>query len=103
MLAGADIVLITLLLIALLVYMEVGRQNGETAAKSIHLLKGPLFVIGVVLCGMLVPLALLVACTLSSNDVLIARAEGLAGILVLFGGLLLRYSIITSGIRLAVR
>ncbi len=103
LLAGADIVLITLLLIALLVYMEVSRQSGETAAKSVRLLKGPLFVIGVVLCGILIPLALLVECTFSSNDALIAGVEPLAGILVLLGGLLLRYSIITSGVRLAVR
>jgi formate-dependent nitrite reductase membrane component NrfD len=103
LLAGADIVLIALLLIALLVYIGLTPQRGETAAASIRLLKRPVFTIGVVLCGMLVPLALSIAGTLASNHVLIAAVEALAGILVLSGGLLLRYSVITSGVRLTVR
>lgn len=103
LLAGADVVLIALLFIALLVYMELTRKRGESAARSVHLLKGPLFVIGVILFGMLVPLALLIASTLASRNVLVVPIEALAGILVLVGGLLLRYSVITCGVRLAVR
>jgi formate-dependent nitrite reductase membrane component NrfD len=103
LLAGADVVLIALLFIALLAYIELTRQRGETAAKSVHLLKRPLCVIGVILFGMLLPLALLIVSTLASGNVLMVPIETLAGILVLVGGLLLRYSVITSGVRLPVR
>jgi len=101
--AGADVVLIALLFIALLVYIELTRQRGETAVQSVYLLKRPLFIIGVVLLGMLVPLALLIINTMMSGNVLMVPIEALAGILVLIGGLLLRYSVITSGVRLPVR
>jgi len=103
LLAGADIALITLLFIALLVYIELTRQRGKTAAQSVHLLRRPLFIVGVIVCGMVVPLALLIASTLASNADLIVAVEAPAGILVLLGGLLLRYSVIASGVRLAVR
>jgi formate-dependent nitrite reductase membrane component NrfD len=103
LLAGVDIVLITSLLIVLLAYIERTRQRGETAAESVRLLKRPLFIIGVIVCGMAVPLALLIGSTLASDAALIVAVEALAGILVLLGGLLLRYGVITSGVLLAVR
>lgn len=99
MLAAGDIVLIVLLLVALLAYLEIVRQSSVTASRSVHLLKRPLFILGVVVCGMLVPLALLTASTFTANIVLVAGIEGCAAVLVLMGGLLLRYSVVTSGVR----
>jgi hypothetical protein len=52
---------------------------------------------------MLVPLALLIVSAFASNTATVVAIEGFAGILVLLGGLLLRYSVVTSGVRLAVR
>jgi polysulfide reductase chain C len=95
--ATVDIVLIALLLIALLVYVEIVRQSGATAAKSVHLLKSPLFVVGVVICGILAPLALLIASAFASDIALVVAVEGVAGMLILLGGLLLRYNVVPSG------
>ncbi len=102
LLAMVDIVLIILLLIALLVYMEIVRQSGAIAAKSVHLLKRPLFVVGLPIGGMLAPLALLIASANTSDIALVVAVEGTAGILVLIGALLLRYHVVTCGARLEV-
>ena len=103
LLGAGDIVLIVLLLITLLAYLEIVRQGGITAAESVRLLKRPLFIVGSIVCGMLVPLALLIVSAFASNTATVVAIEGFAGILVLLGGLLLRYSVVTSGVRLAVR
>jgi formate-dependent nitrite reductase membrane component NrfD len=102
LLAMVDIVLIVLLLIALLVYMEIVRQSGVTGAKSVRLLKRPLFVVGVPIGGMVTPLALLIASTNATDIALVVAAEGVAAVLVLTGGLLLRYNVVTCGARLEV-
>jgi hypothetical protein len=100
--AMVDTILIVLPLIALLVYMEIVRQSGATARESVDLLKRPLFLVGVVICGILAPLTLLIASAFVSDIALLVAAEGVAGMLILLGGLLLRYNVVTCGIRLEV-
>ena len=103
LLAVGDMVLIVLLLIALLAYIEIVRQSGVTAAESIHLLKRPLFIGGVIISGMLVPLGLLILGAFISDIGVVVAIEAATAVLILVGGVLLRYSVVRSGVRLVVR
>ena len=98
LLGTIDIVLIILLLVALFAYIEIVRQSGITAAASVHLLKTPLFIGGVVIAGMILPLVLLII-SVSIPDIQSIRIlDGIAGVLILTGALLLRFSVVTSGL-----
>jgi formate-dependent nitrite reductase membrane component NrfD len=102
LLGTIDIVLIILLLVALFAYIEIVRQSGITAAASIHLLKTPLFIGGVVIAGMILPLVLVII-SVSIRDIQSIRIlDGIAGFLILIGALLLRFSVVTSGIHRSV-
>ena len=102
LLGTIDIVLIILLLVALFAYVEIVRQSGITAAASIHLLKTPLFIGGVVIAGMILPLVLVII-SVSIRDIQSIRIlDGIAGFLILIGALLLRFSVVTSGIHRSV-
>jgi formate-dependent nitrite reductase membrane component NrfD len=97
-----DIVLIILLLVALFAYIEIVRQSGITAAASIRLLKTPIFIGGVVIAGMILPLILLII-SVSLPDIMDIRIlDGVAGLLILTGAVLLRFSVVTSGIHRSV-
>jgi formate-dependent nitrite reductase membrane component NrfD len=97
------IILIILVLISLATYIEIVRQVGVAAAKSVRLLKSVTFILGVVVLGLLVPLILLFF-SIGTYDLQAARIlEGVTAILVLLGGLLLRYTVVTSGVRMTVR
>jgi formate-dependent nitrite reductase membrane component NrfD len=98
-----DMVLIVLLLVALGAYIEIVRQSGVTAAASIRLLTTPLFTIGVVASGLLLPLALLIWSSLTRNINTVLYLERATGVLILAGGLLLRYKVVVSGVRIEVR
>jgi len=102
LLAVIDIVLIFMVLVVLGAYLEMVRQTGETAAVSMRLLLTPLFIWGVVVAGLLVPLAVL-AFSIGVSDIQTIRVlETITGILILGGGLLLRYGVVKSGVRLPV-
>ena len=102
LLGAIDIVFIILLLVALFAYIEIVRQSGITAAASIHLLKTPLFIGGVVIAGMILPLVLLII-SVSIPDIQSIRIlDGIGGVLILTGALLLRFSVVTSGIHRSV-
>jgi formate-dependent nitrite reductase membrane component NrfD len=103
LLAASDIVLIGLLLIALLTYIEIVRQSGVTAAESIHLLNRPLFIGGVIISGMLVPLGLLILGAFIGDIGVVVAIEAATAVLILVGGVLLRYAVVKSGVRLAAR
>jgi len=103
LLATGDMVLIFLLLITLGGYLEIVRQTGNTAAASIRLLKTPLFIGGVIMVGLLLPLGLLLYSLFITNLLPLRVLSGIISIFVLVGGLCLRYSIIRGGVRLAVR
>ena len=94
-----DIVLIVLLIVALFAYIEIVRQTGKTAAASVQLLKTPFFIGGVVIGGMILPLALLIVSVTASDIDTIRILDAAAGILVLIGAVILRYSVVTSGLR----
>jgi formate-dependent nitrite reductase membrane component NrfD len=98
-----DAGLIVLLLVALGAYMEIVRQTGVTAAASIQLLATPLFIGGVIIAGLLLPLAIFIFGAFLSDGPSIRLLDGLASILILTGGLLLRLSVIRSGVRIVVR
>jgi formate-dependent nitrite reductase membrane component NrfD len=102
LLGAIDIVLIILLLIVLGAYIEIVRQAGVTAAASVHLLKTPLFIGGVIILGLLLPLAMLISSVFASNIQAIRILDGVAGVFILCGGLLLRFNLIRSGVRAAV-
>ena len=103
LLGAGDMALLFLLLITLGGYLEIVRQTGNTAAASIRLLKTPLFIGGVIIVGLLLPLGLLLY-SLSITHLLSLRVlSGIISTFVLAGGLCLRYSIIRGGVRLAVR
>lgn len=103
LLGTIDAGLIILLLVALGAYIEIVRQTGVTAAASIHLLATPLFIGGVILSGMLLPLAIFICGTYLSDAPSIRLLDGVASLLILGGGLLLRLSVIKSGVRIVVR
>ena len=98
LLCTIDIVLIILLLMALFAYIEIVRQSGITAAKSVHLLKTPLFIGGVIISGMILPLVLLIISVSIPNIQSIRILDGISGVLILTGALLLRFSVVTSGL-----
>ena len=99
LLGTIDIVLISLLLVALFAYIEIVRQSGITAAASVHLLKTPLFIGGVVIAGMVLPLILLIISVSIPYIQSIRILDGISGVLILTGALLLRFSVVTSGLR----
>ncbi|HUJ90820.1 MAG TPA: NrfD/PsrC family molybdoenzyme membrane anchor subunit [Syntrophorhabdales bacterium] len=103
LLGAIDAGLIVLLLIALAAYIEIVRQTGVTAAASIHLLASPLFIGGVVIAGLLLPLAIFIFGAYVSDALSVRLLHGTASVLILCGGLLLRLSVIKSGVRIAVR
>ncbi len=98
-----DIVLIFLLLIVVGAYLEIVRQAGVTAAISIRLLKTPLFIVGAIILGMLLPISLLVSSIFITDAVILQVLAGITGVLVLLGGLFLRYSVIRAGVQVTVR
>jgi formate-dependent nitrite reductase membrane component NrfD len=99
LLGTVDIVLIVLLIVAVSAYLEIVRQSGKTAAASVRLLKTPLFIGGVIIAGMIVPLALLIISVSASDIQNIRILDGISGVLILAGALLLRFSVVTSGLR----
>jgi formate-dependent nitrite reductase membrane component NrfD len=102
MLGFSGIGLIILLLITLLTYIEVVRQSGVTPAASVNLLKSFFFIVGVIVLGLLVPLGLLIIGVFQDNLQTLVVLEGVAAVLILFGGLMLRYTVVKNGVRMAL-
>jgi formate-dependent nitrite reductase membrane component NrfD len=100
LLGAIDIVLIILVLIVLGTYIEILRQSGLAAAQSVRLLNNPLFIGGVVIAGLVLPLCILVAGIFVQDVQALRVMDGIAGVLILFGGLLLRFNVVKSGVRI---
>jgi formate-dependent nitrite reductase membrane component NrfD len=98
-----DAGLIVLLLVALGAYIEIVRQTGVTAAASIRLLLNPLFIGGMVISGLVLPLVMFICGSYVTDVQAIRLLDGIASLLILSGGLLLRLSVIRSGVRIVVR
>ena len=99
LLGNIDIVLIILLMVALFAYIEIVCQAGTTAAASVRLLKTPLFIGGFVTGGLIIPLVLIIISVSIPGIQSIRILDGIAGVLILTGALLLRFSVVTSGLR----
>ena len=98
----AGIALILIHLIALGSYIEVARRSGISSAESVHLLKTPMFIGGVIIVGLVVPLGLLSFSLVVSNILVLSVLAGVSGVLLLIGGLFQRYSIIRAGVFLPI-
>jgi len=82
--------------------MMMGTQGSKAAQISVQrLIKGnlfSLFIIGVIAIGWVVPLLLYIVGIILSSATLLLVGSGL----ILIGGILLRYSLIASGVRVPV-
>lgn len=93
-----EIILILMVLLTLVVFLLSGRYNTTINKESIHLLlREPLFSIGVIIAGILVPFGLVIYHGVEDNKFIVPI---FAGLLLLTGGFFLRYCIIRGGIRL---
>jgi len=95
-LAVLAIALILMHSFLIVVFLEIASQEGTTGVASVRLLRKPLFIVGVVFIGLIIPLALLSCYAAASTSVLLFPA----GILLLAGNLLFRYSVLKAGVRL---
>ncbi len=86
--------------LCLFIYIVRGRRSSRTAQMSVQrLTEGhlfPVFIIGVIVMGWVVPIALYIADVFSPSAPL--RYAGSS--LILIGGVLIRYSIISAGVRI---
>ncbi len=97
-LAIAEIILILMQLLVLGASLVTARYGGTTAVESVRLLmRRPLFITMVIIVGLVIPLGLLGYYGVALNTVALSI---LAGILLLIGGLFLRYFILRAGVRL---
>ncbi len=93
-----DISIIILLLIILGAYIEIVRQSGVTGAISVSFLRTPLFFVGVISFGLVIPLVLLIYSIFVTDITTIRLLAGLVSVFLLLGGLCLRYSVIRAGV-----
>lgn len=109
LLSRALLVLLILQLIAVAFYIQASHRTDESRASARMLLKGKLagaFWFGLVVVGILAPLALLVieAAGVSAGDLSSTLwLTRIAAILGLFGGLLLRRLVLAAGVRAPLR
>ena len=99
-LGAVGIVLILMHLLALGSYLEIARHSGVSSAKSVHLLKTPLFIGGATIVGLLVPVCLLSYSLVVSDTLVLSILAGVSGVFLLTGGLFQRYCIIRAGVYL---
>ncbi|MCX8022557.1 MAG: polysulfide reductase NrfD [Syntrophorhabdaceae bacterium] len=95
--------LIVFMLVALSAYIEIVRKAGATAALSIRLLLNPFFIGFVLLGGLLMPLFVFIWGAYVKDPKVVSLLHGMASVLILAGGLALRWSVIRSGVRIKVR
>ena len=94
-----EIVVITLELFVIASYLETASRGSLASAHSVRLLKNPLFIIGVITLGLLIPLVVLLVSAFS----MVLLSPVISSILVLAGSLFLRYSIIRAGTYMPLR
>jgi formate-dependent nitrite reductase membrane component NrfD len=84
-------------LLLILLFLAVAGNSGTIAIESVRLFKNPLIVGTVIVIGLVAPLILLVLQTVITFTLVILTVSAL---LLLTSNLILRYSILTAGIRL---
>ena len=85
-------------LIVLWIYLEISRYRGLAAMESVRTLKRPIFIFGGVIIGIVLPLALLGLFVFMRDIFILSSIGAMAGIFLLIGGIVQRYSIIKAGI-----
>jgi len=95
----AEIILILIQLFVLGIFLEIAKLGSTPTAESARMLRGPAFVIGVIVAGLIVPLGLLSYYAAASNTLALPM---LAGILLLVSNFFLRYYILRAGVRVPV-
>jgi polysulfide reductase chain C len=105
MLGKWDVGLIALELIVLFFYLAVASTMSPTASEAVQLLTygslAPLFWGGLIAAGLLIPLAIEASSIIKEKGLAAASlvlSAAISGILVLVGGLVLRYSVLSAGI-----
>lgn len=96
----AEVILVLMQLVGLGIYLEIAKHGGVSSVESIRSLKRPVFFGGVIIIGLIIPLCLLFCGAVASDIFVLTSLAGAAGILLLVGGILLRYSIIRAGVYL---
>lgn len=97
-LVSLAIILILVQLIVLGIFLWASNYSNMTMVKSIELLRGPLFKIGAIILGLIIPLFLLVYYNVVNGGGILKIL--LAALLLIAGGFILRLSLIKAGIRL---
>jgi len=92
--------LVIVQLVILGVYVEISRHGTATALESVRLLIGPIFTLGVITAGLVIPLGLLLYSWVAGGAVALVGPLRIASILLLLGGVLLRYVVLRAGVRL---
>ena len=102
LLANVNSIVLVVLFVVLVSYLEIVRGAGQTAATSIRLLLSPRFIWGGIVSGMVIPLAMLVWSAVVADVETIRILGTAASMLIIIGGLILRFAVVKSGIRMPV-
>lgn len=95
----AEVIFILVQLAVLGVLLETARLGSAPATESARMLRSPVFISGVLFCGLIVPLGLLGYYAAANNTFALPV---LAGILLLVGNFFLRYYTLRAGVRVPV-
>lgn len=101
MLEVAELALISLALVVVLVYLGLMSSGSPAAKRAVRLIVrgdlAPHFLVGVLLAGLLIPLALGLYVYMAAPSAAL-WLTALEGLLVLFGGLMLRWVVLRAGV-----
>lgn len=96
----AEIILVLFQLLLLWAYIEIALHGNIASIKSVSELKGPSFITGVVIIGLIIPLGLLFWGITVREIHLLSILVWIAVVLILAGGLFLRREILRVGVHL---
>ena len=96
-LAWMDVFIIVTQLVILWNFLGVKSDKGTTFSESLRLLKGPLFTVGTLLVGLLLPLVLHLFVVTGGKSMGLGT---MTGILLITGGICLRFAIVRAGVYL---
>jgi polysulfide reductase chain C len=96
-LSWSDVLIIVIQLVILWNYLSVGSNKEATLSESLRLFIKPLFIVGTLILGLLVPLLLHVFVLTGGK---VAGLGMMTGILLVVGGISLRFSVLRAGVYL---
>lgn len=97
LLSWSDVIIILTQLVILWNYLGTSSAKEPSFSESLRLLKGPLFIVGTLILGLLLPLLLHV---IAISGTKVAGLGVITGILLIVGGISLRFSIVRAGVYL---